>query len=67
MKERLEKAKNGVKTYWNNLEDDWDTFTWKHPGVAGFTEGAMVVYWALVLSCGFMALKGKELGWVDKR
>ena len=66
IKNKFIAAKEATKDYLNGLSVDWCEFTWDHPGIAGFIEGALIVYWSLVLSAWFMKIfKHKKLGWVD--
>lgn len=66
IKDKFIAAKDATKDYLNGLSVDWCEFRLDHPGIAGFIEGALIVYWSLVLSAWFMKIfKHKELGWVD--
>lgn len=65
MKAKIKKARELTKDYLDKLWIDWSEFRWEHPGIAGFIEGAVVIYWSLVISAWIMRFKHKELGWVD--
>lgn len=66
IKNKISAVKEVVRDYLDKLSIDWCEFSWDHPGIAGFIEGALIVYFSLVISAGFMRFfKHKELGWVD--
>lgn len=65
IKEKFKSAKEVTREYLTGLSVDWSDFSLEHPGIAGFIEGTVIIYFALVISAGIMRFRGKELGWVD--